>query len=694
MVMHFAYRYVKYGPSFTADPALRAAGPVVAGTEERLAANEVAVDVGSCCYGWDGCDLPVFDHHFARAGQWPSAAATVLGNATALQAIVVERMRSAGADPGGPIWLVSHREPDLDAFAAMYLARALLERRIPAAEVERVARSATWQAPEVSGLSDDVRWPILLAAAASVVDQGWRLRVPREMALHAVLYAAQVRDRTLAPTGAVAVLDAARDAMCAPEHRNPLTDCLFQTYGAFARELELLKGEDTRFRRDLARARRSVVMPHKERFESWFPAASRTPFFSSPGTVDPQHTRSAVPDRALAPGVWIRDPESILFKEWARAEGFLFTAIAHSKSREYYFSLDPEKAGDLHLYDLWARLQQREMRARGVEDNQPLTPRSDFIGRQVGNDPWYDGNAYRGTIVVTPHAGSLLPAGNAADLSDDGVAAVVREGLEDSVFAGKVTWRDMPLADNGPSTTGEAALDELPAPPAHAAFRRAHVKLSDAVAFRSGEIATQVANRLWPLVAPPGSTAPPAEHVVLESGALAVWSRQGAVLAYHGSTEAVIVRGLLDALDEFVAIRREAHALATRNSSQPSQRLAAGRKLIERVARLKLTADGPNGLTLGRLMKDSSFEDVLESLRIAAEFDQAEQARRSDNQLQSILGIGVSIGLMFGFVQIFPQLKADAGLNARKELATLVLVAGVLLSWIPAWFVFRNRRNK
>ena len=48
--MHFAYRYVKYGPSFTADPALRAPGSVAAGTEERLAANEVAVDVGSCCF--------------------------------------------------------------------------------------------------------------------------------------------------------------------------------------------------------------------------------------------------------------------------------------------------------------------------------------------------------------------------------------------------------------------------------------------------------------------------------------------------------------------------------------------------------------------------------------------------------------------------------------------------------------------
>jgi hypothetical protein len=686
--MQFAYRYVKYGPSFSADPALRAPGPVAAGTEERLAANELAVDVGSCCFGWEGCDLPVFDHHFARAGQWPSAAATVLANATALQTIVAERMRNAGAGPDATIWLVSHREPDLDAFVSMYLARALLERRIPAAEVERFARCATWQAPEISGVSDEVRWPILLAAAASVVDQGWRLRVPREMALHAVLYAAQVRDRTLAPTGAVAVLDAARDAMCAPEYRNPLTDCLFQHYGAFARELDLLKGEDARFRRDLARARRSVVMPHKERFEDWFPAASRTPFYASPGVVHAAHTRAATPDRALAPGVWIRDPESILFKEWARAEGFLFTAIAHSKSREYYFSLDPEKAGDLHLYDLWARLQQREMRARGTEQNQLVTPRSDFIGRQVGNDPWYDGSAYRGTIVVTPHAGSLLPAGSAADLSDDAVATVVREGLEDSVFASRVTWRDMPLADNGPSTTGEAALDELPGPPVHAAFRRAHVKLSDAVAFRNPEICSQVADRLWPMVAPPGSATPPPEHVVLESGALVVWSRQGAVIAHHGSTEAVIVRGLLDALDEFVSIRREAHALATRSSTQPSHRLAAGRRLLERVARLKLTADGPNGLSLGRLMEDSSFEDVLSSLRTAAEFDQAEQTRRADDGLQVVLGIGLTIGLVWGFFQVWSSVSQRVGSDV------LAGIFGFGFSLLPACLVLHNRRKK
>ena len=46
------------------------------------------------------------------------------------------------------------------------------------------------------------------------------------------------------------------------------------------------------------------------------------------------------------------------------------------------------------------------------------------------------------------------------------------------------------------------------------------------------------------------------------------------------------------------------------------------------------------------------------------------------------------------FLQIFPQLRADAGLNDRASLATLLLAAGLLLSWIPFGFVIGNRRTK
>ena len=78
-------------------------------------------------------------------------------------------------------------------------------------------------------------------------------------------------------------------------------------------------------------------------------------------------------------GIYIRDPECRLFKEWCRADhshslmgrGFGFTAVSYSGNRQgaarntsaYFFSLDPERAGNCHLYNVWASLQAEEARA-------------------------------------------------------------------------------------------------------------------------------------------------------------------------------------------------------------------------------------------------------------------------------------------------------------------------------------------
>ena len=55
---------------------------------------------------------------------------------------------------------------------------------------------------------------------------------------------------------------------------------------------------------------------------------------------------------------------------------------------------------------------------------------------------------------------------------------------------------------------------------------------------------------------------------------------------------------------------------------------------------------------------------------------------------------GVSAGLMFAFLQIFPQLKADAGLNEQPSRAAVFLIAGFLLSWVPFLFVLWNRPRR
>jgi len=112
------------------------------------------------------------------------------------------------------------------------------------------------------------------------------------------------------------------------------------------------------------------------------------------------------------------------------------------------------------------------------------------------------------------------------------------------------------------------------------------------------------------------------------------------------------------------------------------------------VARLKLIADGPNGLALGRLMKDSSFEDVLTSLSTAAEFDQAEQTRRGDDWLQMILGAGITIGLIFAFLQIWREVIVDLGFADSLATRRVFLAVGLGLSLLPAALVIWNRRRR
>ena len=115
----FKYRFVRFGTRFTSADGAR---PNRSADPAALYRNELAVDVGSVCWGLDGETLPVLDHHFHRAeGQYPSAAAAVLHNA--------HNIRELLANKDDEIWLVSHQQPDFDAFSAMYLARQIIAGR-------------------------------------------------------------------------------------------------------------------------------------------------------------------------------------------------------------------------------------------------------------------------------------------------------------------------------------------------------------------------------------------------------------------------------------------------------------------------------------------------------------------------------------------------------------------------------------
>jgi hypothetical protein len=444
-----------------------------------LCDNEIVVDVGGCCFGYrePGATATekslIFDHHFTRSNNYPSASAAVLHHA----ADIVEHL-----DAYDEIWIVTHQEPDFDALCAAFLVKSLLggttgdtDEQLPArldpAVISTyglardgwidVRKDGAMIRGKIDWFHPDIRpsapggWAVLLAAYASCVDGGKRLHADRCRRLHAVLYAAILRRRSPHEDGMELLFSEARRAMISKQ-LNPIFDALFDDDSAFAPELELLRNERHVYDRDLARARKSIVsLQVGPSFDEWYPTLRDMPLLTDSGERNTAHWSGSQSRKIReADGVYIRDPECLLFKEWAREDlensslghGFLFTAVAYSRNRadngvgnvEYFFALDPEKAHGAHLYNVWAALQFAEvgaLRQHGFSFESPGAVRLGFAGR-AGDlssyfaDPWFDGANYRATIVVSPHRGSMIPAGQAPDLADDSVVRIVVRELE------------------------------------------------------------------------------------------------------------------------------------------------------------------------------------------------------------------------------------------------------------------------
>src|SRR5689334_4316806 len=126
MARTFRYRYVDFGTTFSGDPRTRG---LRSGNEapETLFANELATDVGGTCWGVNE-PLAIIDHHFLRETRFPSASAAVLHTASQIR----ERFGDQEL-----VWLVTHREPNFDAFCSMYLARWIIDNPFPAIDWEQ-----------------------------------------------------------------------------------------------------------------------------------------------------------------------------------------------------------------------------------------------------------------------------------------------------------------------------------------------------------------------------------------------------------------------------------------------------------------------------------------------------------------------------------------------------------------------------
>ncbi len=337
---------------------------------------------------------------------------------------------------------------------------------------------------------------------------------------------------------------------------------MFGAKSEFAREVALLADEMPKYDRDVARARRAIVaIPRYETdFKTYYESRCGTPLLRADGSLDPIHVSTDAVPRA-ADGIFIRDPESMLFKDLARIDsensflrkGFLFTAVAKSSrksgsavnSTDYYFALDPERAGQHTLYPVWARIQEAELRALSEEtksERRSRVARDGFEGRAgtLGGllaDPWFDGPNFRTTIVVTPDGGTQIgPSGTAADLADDPVAGIVREVLT-SVFS--AAPRCIDFKDGRLFRDSGGAADEDPEETT-ADYRFCRVLLLPGLDLSSEALDRGIGEQMWDRLHS-GKRGLPDDfaerHFVRGYESLAVWSRSGVAFAFHDTPE-------------------------------------------------------------------------------------------------------------------------------------------------------------
>jgi hypothetical protein len=667
--MIFRYRYVGFGTTFESRAGDR---PSRDAASSWLYENEIALDVGSTCWDTDGEILPIIDHHFQRKDQFPSASVAVLHKA----ALITEKFAEQNCDS---IWLVSHHQPDFDAFCSMYLVRWILEHSLSQNSLALfpIPADFDWFRPKLQPIPVVSRWPFLLASYASHVDNGRRIACSRPRALHSILYAAlqRGRDYQSVDSGATEFFDDVRQAI-QEKQLNPLYDSVLEGSTRFQPELVMLESEVEAYQRDVERARKSIVHLQKGSlpFHEFFTSAERVSLLDSDLNPVSPHISSPQEAREHADAIALKDPECLLFKEWARLDienssmgmGFTFTAVAYSGGRsnngvnqcDYFFALDPERANGRHLYGLWARLEAAEVQAmhqpvhaalkteleemeRAAEHTtRRTTARLGFERRAAEygalfSDPWFDGSNYAGTIIATPNRGTFIDsAGKRTDLLDDPIMEIVRKELEYSTFTSPLDVQDLAATSalqDGSKQTFEVGQRCLP--PKEGYFRLAKVALNEGVDIFSGKAAEQIGETLWRTLYPENNGGTPTDfltrHLVLSSEWLGIWSRRGIVIAYkpNGRHRAMVVEkcfqkmvSLAKSVEQFIHPTEEAIECA-RASLKPVGKQAQRQKNLEKHKQIHKIVE--TGEQLTRDASQLTHELTLPDNRLLSRFFEA-----------------------------------------------------------------------
>jgi hypothetical protein len=712
--MRIFQRFVPFGTSFTSqeseDRVDAAQFP-----DCSLCRNEIVVDIGATCWGWvrekGGAPetMRVIDHHFEREAQFPSASAAVID---------LEEMISTWAAnlPAGTeqICVVTHQQPDFDALCAITLVEDIVSRGVSGVK----PWPGDWFGPKLHLLPPEFRWRYQVAAVASVADQCKCSAVPRHRTLPAILYACMAR-------GAAAEEEEFRRKFFAAVRReiesgrNALTDSVLEHAAEFQAELELLDGQEPAYARDIRRARRSVVnIPLTPAYEAAYAELCKQPLLNAAGGLNEVHSMSGGPTVPVD-GVFIRDPECTLFKQFARQDGenspagrgFIFTAVVYSQVKnhpvntgDYFFALNPEAIPGAHLYPIWARLQEAEVRARVAAGQPEAAPRKLYEGRAGApwgghfQHPWFDGDSYRGTIVVTPGPGTwIAPGGTAADLSDDPVVRIVTDCFDQGLWTGEQMLEDFgadaKAAAPGKQTAGVLAA---PRPLVDVTFRAVSMELRGGTKLYEANLGFDVARRLWRTLAP-GSKGVPLDfdghHVVFLGSAVGCWNRHGLAVAFLANPDGRHVRDTLcSAIMSMAALARQISIITAEDEAKTGIEALGG--LLRQTAQLKWQVSQPEAKLAQRFFDSIGFERVT---GLVYDLYDAEASRRS---LGEIAELQRSAGLLEVMVIGVYALEAAHLFTTRADethpVLTMVylIAAPLVIGTVAASFHFSKRGKR
>jgi hypothetical protein len=762
-------RYVGFGTNFTAKPGQRTRelvkGPGQVSPDEQpegfLFTNEVAVDVGGVCAAANKAEPFVLDHHFEN-GEFASAAAAVLGRA----ALLLDRLA-----PHAEVWIVTHRNPDFDALCAVWLARAVLLRTIPASYTIAAGPSTTG-ADEALAIKPDSKFPrdprtprnaaLILAHYAARIDHA-RLRqivCPRAQTLHAVFGTVLYRNDGPGEDGMASFFDEVFELMT-KRGLHPFFDSIFLGQGVRDRELELIATQERNYDRDLRRAHKTIIsLPCNRDFSHWFGKLKETPFLREVGNcleVDPRHIHEdemGSQGKRVLDALFLTDPECLFFKEWVRidqdnsslGDGFTFTAIAYSNrrpksgfnTRDYFFSVDPERADGAHLYPLWVELQKRQIQA--IRENQATmlpdmlkeAPRKHYktrAGKNIADfsDPWFEAPSYYCTLIATPEGGAWsLNGAPPHSILGDAIMGLAWDFLRNRLF--KSCKVDPYPTDNSPGARSAPASDIAVQTTADYggalgcqqavgnSLRFCSIEFAGGLPTAASAYSERVADLAWPILngADSGQIPDYSRHVVLWHGILVVWSRRGIAVCRASSLsqdqELAVERlkVVVKSVAEVVVNLRELQRLigsegpkATANGDTLEESRLVRSKVLSSVVSMRLDASLPDGVIAQRFLDEIDFEGVMESLdtlnediaALAENEADLRQAKR-DRVLQFILAWGTALGLLFSWnsaegVKVSELLSyIDPNRSAVFFACGLVISIGFLIVY---WFKARDK---